>query len=413
MHIRQLSVQEFKDFNDNHPMGNYHQTLNYALLKVQEGYEYEMIGYVDEDNNIKAAALILVKLLDGHIYAYIPEGMLIDYNDSSLIKDFTKKMVDFYDGERIFFIKINPRIIKSEIDPKTLKQTNDLNQDVINNLKNAGWIKYEDNKYYENLINRYDAIIELDKYDEDLLSKNTKNKIRKGVRKGLTIELADAKELDHLTKFAAKKMKMQEYYYNDIYTLFSKDNSIDYFLVKIDYKNYVLNSSKAYEKELKKNEEIVDKLLTKNNERVINKKMSSDNTLRVYKDDVSKAAQKLNADANDYVAGALVIKQGNKATIVVSAYDKKYKDFAPNYFLYNEIIKHYKDKYKYLDLNGILGDFDKDNKYYGINQFKLGFKPKIYEYIGEYDYVINNRLYNKYNKKGLLKKEFELDKAGK
>lgn len=408
MDIRQLSAKEFKDFNDNHPMGNYRQTLNFALLKAQNDYEYEMIGYVDNNNNIKAAALVLVKLLNGHIYAYIPEGMLIDYNNSSLVKDFTEKMVDFYKGEKIFLIRINPPVIQSEIDIKTFEPKNMINENVLHILEDAGWIKYDDA-----LIKKYNTIIELDNYKEENLSKNAKNKIRKGLRKGLSIELADVKDLDILIKFAAKKMKVPEYYYNDIYTLFNKDDSIDYFLVKINYKNYVFNSQNAYQKELKRNEKIIEKLSTRNNEKNVNKKMSSDNTLRTYKEDVAKAASKLNTESSDYVAGAFVIKQGNKATIVVSAYNKKYKDFAPNYFLYNEIIKYYKGKYKYLDLNGILGDNDKNNPFYGVNQFKLGFKPNMYQPIGDYVYILNKRLYNKLNKKGILQKEFNLEKMGK
>ena len=35
----------------------------------------------------------------------------------------------------------------------------------------------------------------------------------------------------------------------------------------------------------------------------------------------------------------------------------------------------------------------KDSKYYGLNRFKMGFAPDIYEYIGEFDLIIN---YNEY-----------------
>ena len=66
-----------------------------------------------------------------------------------------------------------------------------------------------------------------------------------------------------------------------------------------------------------------------------------------------------------------------------------------------------KDKYDYVDLNGITGDFSDSNPYKGLNQFKLGFNPYIYELIGEFDLVINPKLYEILLATNLLQKEFK------
>jgi len=47
-----------------------------------------------------------------------------------------------------------------------------------------------------------------------------------------------------------------------------------------------------------------------------------------------------------------------------------------------------------------------ESKYYGLNRFKLGFKPEVLEYIGEFDLIINEKQYNKILKYGFLAKEF-------
>ena len=47
-----------------------------------------------------------------------------------------------------------------------------------------------------------------------------------------------------------------------------------------------------------------------------------------------------------------------------------------------------------------------DNPYHGLNRFKNGFNPDIYEYIGEFDLVIDEKNYNHLLKSGLLAKEF-------
>ena len=103
-----------------------------------------------------------------------------------------------------------------------------------------------------------------------------------------------------------------------------------------------------------------------------------------------------------YIAGAMVVKFNNRIDIIVSGFDTKYKRFNANYFLHNSIINYYKDSYEILDMNGITGDFTDNNPYNGLNNFKLGFKPKIYELIGEYDLILKPRAYKKLNNNGTL-----------
>ena len=74
--------------------------------------------------------------------------------------------------------------------------------------------------------------------------------------------------------------------------------------------------------------------------------------------------------------------------------------------MYFAILAYYQQDFKYADLNGITADFDKNSPYHGLNRFKMGFNPDIYEYIGEFDLVINESSYNHLLKSGLLAKEF-------
>ena len=47
MYIKELSFDEFNRFAQNNIIGNFYQSINYAMLKAEEGYEYEYIGLVD------------------------------------------------------------------------------------------------------------------------------------------------------------------------------------------------------------------------------------------------------------------------------------------------------------------------------------------------------------------------------
>ena len=59
MNLKEMSLAEFKEFASTHFIGNFHESINYALIKAEEGYEYEFISYGADE--VVAAALILYK----------------------------------------------------------------------------------------------------------------------------------------------------------------------------------------------------------------------------------------------------------------------------------------------------------------------------------------------------------------
>ena len=75
-------------------------------------------------------------------------------------------------------------------------------------------------------------------------------------------------------------------------------------------------------------------------------------------------------------------------------------------FFVKEALKEVKNDYDFIDLNGITGDFTPENPYKGLDEFKLGFNPYAFEYIGEYDFIINDSLYKVMEQNGQLAKEF-------
>ena len=97
---------------------------------------------------------------------------------------------------------------------------------------------------------------------------------------------------------------------------------------------------------------------------------------------------------------------------MIDGIDDAYKSFNPNHILKWEIIKKFLDsKYYYIDLNGIVGNFKKENnKYYGLNKFKLGFNSQVMEYIGEFDLPINQYIYMIVTKQGFIRKNNLLSK---
>ena len=407
MHIKELNIQEFENFVDNNPLGNHYQTFNYALLMAENGYDFELIGYVDEYNNIHAASLILIKKINPLFkYGYAPKGFIIDYFNKKLLKEFTNDLIYYYKKKHLIFIKLNPEIAICEINPKTKEKKYNGNIEVKDNLIDLGYVKLKDNLYFESMIPKYNGIVNLKELNINSLEKNTRNKIKRAENKGLNIELADRSGIDILYNFVKRKRNKDAFYYKDYYNVFNKSNNIDLFLVSLDTHNFLINSKEAYEEELEKNTNFNNKLIDSHTEKELNIKMNSDRKLLAYKNDVLEATHKNNENSKIYIAGALVIKYQNRINIVMSGYDTNYKKFNPNYFLHYKILDYYKKYYDFADLNGMTGDFSNKNPYHGLNKFKLGFKPKVYEFIGEYDLIINQTIYHSMLKSGKLAKIF-------
>ena len=79
MKIIDISLNDFNKFVKNQPLANHYQTINYALLMSEQGYEHDIVGFVDNFNNIHAVSIILIKNINKHYkYGYAPKGFILD-----------------------------------------------------------------------------------------------------------------------------------------------------------------------------------------------------------------------------------------------------------------------------------------------------------------------------------------------
>ena len=409
--ICELTQQEFDRYAINHILANYYQTSYYGNLMIKFGYDVKYLGYKNKHNELKGATLILVKKIKRIFkYAYAPKGFLVDYKNEKLLTDFTKAITKYAKTQKYIFIKINPEIPTYRYN--NLYQKRKLsNYDLLEKFENLGYIHLKDNIYFESMQPRFNAILDLKNYSVRNFSKTNRNKISNANRKGLEIEIVrNEANIKDLYKFIELKKKRRNLlYYKNYFSLFNKDNYADIFLVKINYNKYLENSKAMLEKEEEINQNLTERLFNKNTIENIKRKMDSDRKMQSYRNDVINATYNINRDPNKYIAGAFVIKYLNRVHIVISGFNEIYGSLNPNYFLHNEIFKYYKEKYDYVDLNGITGDFSESNPYYGLNKFKLGFNPYIYEFIGEFDLVINKRMYDFLVTTNQLQKEFKKD----
>ena len=403
MQLVELSMDEFKNYASNSKYSSFYQSENYARFMQENGFDYNLIGIKDRFNNIIAASLILFNKIDKkYSYGYAPRGFIIDYNDKDLVKDFADALSKYYKRKNIVFIKINPNIIVSKYNKRINEYVDNENIKINNYLKKNKFQELKKNKYFESLLPTYTPLVNLKRFAYRNLDKNVRNKISKCYRKGLFVEKKDINSLNELYPLIKNKTKKSMKYYESLFREFQKNNMIDLFLIRVNFEEYLINTKEKYEKAVEKNNILAKRLVYDKSEKLINRKMQSDRELLTYKNDIVIATNGLAKNKNKIIAGAITIKYDNKVVIFTSGYNKKYKELNANDFLYYKLIEYYKYNYDYLDLDGISGDLSDNNPYKGLNNFKMGFKPEIYEYIGEFDIVFKKRLYNKLSGDGTL-----------
>ncbi|MCI5701806.1 MAG: aminoacyltransferase [Erysipelotrichaceae bacterium] len=410
MKIVALTKEEFDNFAYHHKYSTYYQTSAYAETSRYEGLNTFYIGFV-QDNELVGVTLFLHKTIYLYYkYAYAPRGFLIDYTDSKLVKNVTMGLINLLKKQHYAFIKIDPPIICSERDNKgnIIYFSNTINQ-ILDTLKSNSYIHMGFNKYFENYKPRLNAFVNLT-YDLEKIYSNitneVKEKIENSVKSGLEISLDTTGNIDELYKFiGTKNKKRRKRYYQGMYNNFSRNNAIDIFFVNINTDKYLSNMKRNYDLEAIKNDELASmvqdmSIASSQKQLILNDKMKSDERLNFYKNELIYATN-LSRNHPDYftIGAGFTIKHNNGVELIIDSYLDEYLKFNPRYVFIWELIKKYKNEgFMYINLNGVVGNFSKDKlgKYKNLNDPKLSFNSTIIEYIGEFDLVINDRIYKKY-----------------
>ena len=264
-----------------------------------------------------------------------------------------------------------------------------------------GYVHLGFNNEFEALKPRWNAVIKLDKNEDEMFksfSKEVRNKINNSMRKGLEVYKGTRDDIPIFYDFIKKNYDRPISYYYDYYDIFKRRNMIDLYLVRLNTVQYLETSKYLYENELENNNNILRAMTGKvRRKNLTNKKIESDKLLDIYKKDVIKATELLAKYPDGFViGGSMIIKYNKQLQFLMDGIDSAYKSFNPNHLLKWTVIKEYlNSNYYYIDLNGIVGNFNKaDNPYYGLNRFKLGFNSDVIEYIGEFNLPINTAIYH-------------------
>ncbi|MFA5407198.1 MAG: peptidoglycan bridge formation glycyltransferase FemA/FemB family protein [Bacilli bacterium] len=421
MQIIELTKEQFDKFAVNHKNRNFNQTSQYGSLMNRHGFIDIYVGLLDDNNNLIGGSLILgQKKFGRYKIGYAPRGFLIDFNDSIIVENFTKLLSEYLFRLGYIYVKIDPRIIHIERDQAGNPVIGGINNDdIISHLKKLNYVHKGFNLNFETLKPRWNAITKLSASSDRLFTlfkKQVRNKIRKSFKRGITIYKGTPEDLKLFYSLIDKRRSQKLNYYLDMYELFSKDNMLDIYFAKLDPAIYTKSSKELYENELKYNSEITEliqnSMQDKSKNSYISIKMESDQLLGIYKKDLINANNMYRAYPNGIViATSAIVKYGNEIFFLIDGYNDKFKPFCANYLMKWAIINEYARKgFLYINHNGITGNFNKEDPFYGLYQFKKGFNSDVIEYIGEFDLIVNKNIYHAYQQLAILKKFFVFKK---
>ncbi len=414
MFLKEITIEQFEYFLSTHNYNSIYQTSEYTLAMKNQGYTPMFLGLFD-NGEIVAATAILIQNKNGFKYAYASRGFLINYEDIELVKVFTDLIKKYLGKKDIVAIKISPMIIKNIYNSKKeLVYHNEQFNNVYVNLKKLGYYHYGYNNYFESLKPRFEAILDLDKpYYETFknIKKNFKTKIRNAEKSGIRVYRGDVNNITDLYVHTKRKYPKDNFYFADIFNNFSKKDSAYLYYTKLDTKEYLIKCQNLYQQQEEYNLNLDNSILlnnNKSNDKLITKKIVADNLLEKIKKQLMVATNMLKENPDGIITSSVLILT-NKDTVYLymDGYDKKYQFLNSKHLLLWKLIEKYSlQGFKKFNLGGVINIFSSNERYNGLNEFKLSFDPDIIEYVGDMELICNNTLYFMYknNIKNILKK---------
>ncbi|MCI8460823.1 MAG: aminoacyltransferase [Bacilli bacterium] len=408
MKIVKLNSAQFDKYASSHRYRNYYQTSMYGNVMSKFGYRSQYLGIVNDQNKLIGATLIIYKeVFMKNKMAYAPRGILFNYENAENIKELAVKLKKILGKQGFMLLRIDPYIPLSIRDYEgNMMNFNNKGNTITENLKSAGFTYKGKTLFFETEKPRWEALVILQRDLREIfakLDKRTRNKVRKATNSGVEVIKDENNSVNKLYEFVGKKDKKPLSFYKEMCTKF--EENIDIYYAILNTETFIINSRRNYEKEVEYNDSLAERvqdmsLDEKERENYLNKKMESDKLITTYKKNLLTATDLLKNNPDGLkIGGAMIIKYDNAAYIFTEGIDDEYGYLNANYLLKWQLITDYNNQgYKYLNLNAIVGEFEKKNEYSGLNEAKLGFNATITEYLGEFDIVLNNFSYNLYTK---------------
>ena len=372
-----IPLSEYDGFVKEHPMVNLLQSS--AWEKVKSEWNHERLG-VYEEGKLLAVASILVKSLPlGYKMFYIPRGPILDYRDTELLKFVLQSIKSYARSKRAVFVTFDPSICLSQSLINQEKTEYPENLAIIDSLQQMGarW-SGKTEEMGDTIQPRIQAKIYKENFEEDKLSKSTKQAIRTARNKGLEVQYGGLELLDSFSELMKKTEKRKdihlrnEVYYKKLLDNFKEDSYIT--LTSLD----VSKRLRELEEQLEKNRVVAEKFSDATKPSKVQENIKEKERLEEERDFLQGYMNE--GKSNIPLAATLSLEFGNTSVNLYAGMDDAFKRYnAPILTWYETARYAFERGMVWQNLGGVENHLDG-----GLYRFKANFNPTIEEYLGEF-----------------------------
>ena len=372
-----IPLSEYDDFVKEHPMVNLLQSS--AWEKVKSDWNHERLG-VYEGEKLLAVASILIKSLPlGYKMFYIPRGPILDYRDTEVLKFVLQSIKSYARSKKAIFVTFDPSICQSQHLVNQDKTEYPENLVLVETLGQLG-VKWSGQtaEMDDTIQPRIQAKIYKENFEEDKLSKSTKQAIRTARNKGVEIQFGGTELLESFSFLMKKTEKRKEIHLrNEAYYKKLLDNFKDKAYITLATLD-VSKRSQELEEQLAKNRALEETFTeSTRTSKVEAQKKEKERLLEelTFLQEYMDAGQ-----ARVPLAATLTLEFGQTSVNLYAGMDEDFRRYkAPILTWYETARYSFERGILWQNLGGVENALDG-----GLYRFKANFNPTIEEYLGEF-----------------------------
>ena len=372
-----IPALEYDQFVKDHELGNVLQSS--AWEEVKSDWEHEKFGVYREEKLLATASILIRTLPLGYKMFYIPRGPILDYGDTELLSFVIQSIKSYARSKRAIFVTFDPSICLSQSLINQEKTEFPENLAIIDSLQQMGvrW-SGKTEEMGDTIQPRIQAKIYKENFEEDKLSKSTKQAIRTARNKGLEVQYGGLELLDSFSELMKKTEKRKdihlrnEVYYKKLLDNFKEDSYIT--LTSLD----VSKRLRELEEQLEKNRVVAEKFSDATKPSKVQENIKEKERLEEERDFLQGYMNE--GKSNIPLAATLSLEFGNTSVNLYAGMDDAFKRYnAPILTWYETARYAFERGMVWQNLGGVENHLDG-----GLYRFKANFNPTIEEYLGEF-----------------------------
>ena len=372
-----IPTLEYDQFVKEHELANVLQSS--AWEKVKSDWNHERLG-VYEGEKLLAVASILIKSLPlGYKMFYIPRGPILDYRDTEVLKFVLQSIKSYARSKKAIFVTFDPSICQSQHLVNQDKTEYPENLVLVETLGQLG-VKWSGQtaEMDDTIQPRIQAKIYKENFEEDKLSKSTKQAIRTARNKGVEIQFGGTELLESFSFLMKKTEKRKEIHLrNEAYYKKLLDNFKDKAYITLATLD-VSKRSQELEEQLAKNRALEETFTeSTRTSKVEAQKKEKERLL----EELTFLQEYIDAgQARVPLAATLSLEFGNTSVNLYAGMDDVFKRYnAPILTWYETARYAFERGMVWQNLGGVENSLNG-----GLYHFKEKFNPTIEEYLGEF-----------------------------